>query len=803
MALVNLEALPSLTLVNKRGGKRGRNRFAHALDHHLSAILQQAQAGDCSVFLSTPPHPAPVPPAAHPSSIPSRPAQPDPIAPRLKHVEDLVHNNHVSRAVQTLFQESILDPESNNGRPIQLLQNLHPPCPNPLPSPPSNAPLRVSCNDDNLDLVIRRAANGSGPSPSGWTGELVKVLLDDNDCMRGLAALLTDIRNGALDARAKNYLLGSRLLAHPKGQDKVRPIAIGSLFYKLAALHLIVPMGEELAAILQPCSQFGVGVPGGVEIVGHLLQELLLRPGNCGFAADFRNAFNEVDRAHLLSEVFADSSFKQMWRMVHWAYSDTSPLWILGKDGKLKATLHSENGVRQGDPLAPALFAIAVRSIYTRALCAGNGQVKAFSILDDITFVGPPPAVLVCVQELRSAAQEIGLFLQPGKCQFMWFHPDALDGQVSSAISDLRVPTISDATVVVGTPVGRDRDKIVRLLHDIVNDHHRFFHAIQHRDLANDIADRLLLLSGIPRMNFLLRTVEPSLIRQAAIAFDQQVWTAAVSKLDIPNLSGAAASQLQQPARRSGLGLRNMEWLSPIAYLSGVAQAAPFLREHASRPSALSLANLNRVVHNVRLAIGNQSRRAVVPLDHNEDVQLLQPGWRRRGVCRTYAKGFEEVAEIAEDNSRVPQLDPTGFARVTACRAAGSGLWLTAATRSLDLHMSNDSFRRAVRLRLGLAPSDNMPTTCGRCGFHLSDDPWHFLSCSRLASTMLDQRHNQVCQILAIWCRRAGASVVLEPTCLDNRNQNRPDLHVITPTSSTFPSPTPPPPQTWFRQPVL
>ena len=44
---------------------------------------------------------------------------------------------------------------------------------------------------------------------------------------------------------------------------------------------------------------------------------------------------------------------------------------------------------------------------------------------------------------------------------------------------------------------------------------------------------------------------------------------------------------------------------------------------------------------------------------------------------------------------------------------------------------------------------------------------------------MLDLRHNQVCQILAIWCRRLGASVVLEPTSLDNRNQNRPDLHVI------------------------
>jgi hypothetical protein len=521
-----------------------------------------------------------------------------------------------------------------------------------------------------------------------------------------------------------------------------------------------------------------------VEIVGHLLQELLTRPGNCGFAADFRNAFNEVNRSHVLSELFADPELSVLWRMVHWAYSDDSPLWVFGKDGKLKVTLLSSNGVRQGDPLAPALFAIAVRSVYLKALRAGQGQVKAFAILDDITLIGPPPAVLDSVRELRAAAEEIGLFLQPAKSQFIWFQDEQMEADVTSLMADLGVPVITDATIIVGTPVGIDRHKIVHLLQETVQEHHRFFAAIKHPDLANDIADRLLLLSGIPRLNFLLRTVEPSLVRQAAIDFDQQVWSTALSKLNIPDISETAASQVQQPSRRSGLGLRNMEWLSPIAYLSGVAQAAPYLREHALEPAAQTLRILAHVVHNVRLAIGNRATHAVIPVDDLHHIyDYYSPGGQGEESVEHMQKALTELAEVIEDNSRLSRLNPADFARVTASRAPGSGLWLIAATRSLDFRMSNDSFKRGVRLRLGLPPIDNMPSHCGsgggRCGFPLAQDPWHFLSCARLASTMLDLRHNHVCQILAIWCRRVNACVTLEPTSLDNRNQNRPDLHVI------------------------
>jgi hypothetical protein len=89
----------------------------------------------------------------------------------------------------------------------------------------------------------------------------------------------------------------------PSG-DGVRPIAIGETFYKLAALHAITSVSSILADILQPI-QFGVGIPGGTEIAASLLQSLLTDTGahSAGLACDFRNAFNEVDRAHILKSL--------------------------------------------------------------------------------------------------------------------------------------------------------------------------------------------------------------------------------------------------------------------------------------------------------------------------------------------------------------------------------------------------------------------------------------------------------------------------------------------------------------------
>ena len=97
---------------------------------------------------------------------------------------------------------------------IESLRKLHPPssghrCPN-LP----DAAPRIHVDGIVLSaLVSRKVANGSAPGPSGWTGELVKALVGDADCLAGLVTLVEDIVNGDLDESARKFLLSSSLIA--------------------------------------------------------------------------------------------------------------------------------------------------------------------------------------------------------------------------------------------------------------------------------------------------------------------------------------------------------------------------------------------------------------------------------------------------------------------------------------------------------------------------------------------------------------------------------------------------------------
>ena len=65
-------------------------------------------------------------------------------------------------------------------------------------------------------VISSKLKNGSAGGPSGWTGELVAPLADDEECLQGLAALVRDILNGVLDANSRSLLMASLLIPGAK-----------------------------------------------------------------------------------------------------------------------------------------------------------------------------------------------------------------------------------------------------------------------------------------------------------------------------------------------------------------------------------------------------------------------------------------------------------------------------------------------------------------------------------------------------------------------------------------------------------
>ena len=58
-------------------------------------------------------------------------------------------------------------------------------------------------------MIRESLANGSSPAGSGWTGDLVKGLIGDKDCL-GLGAIVRDILSGSLP---RPLLVSSILIA--------------------------------------------------------------------------------------------------------------------------------------------------------------------------------------------------------------------------------------------------------------------------------------------------------------------------------------------------------------------------------------------------------------------------------------------------------------------------------------------------------------------------------------------------------------------------------------------------------------
>ena len=111
------------------------------------------------------------------------------------------------------------------------------------------------------------------------------------------------------------------------------------------------------------------------------------RPLAC-LSIDVANAFNSVDRAAVLRAVYGTPELAQCWRMVAFGYGRPSWLLMPCGDGVVDddAFVKSSNGVRQGDPLAALLFALAVHVVYERV--ARICRKGCFAYSDDSHGVG-------------------------------------------------------------------------------------------------------------------------------------------------------------------------------------------------------------------------------------------------------------------------------------------------------------------------------------------------------------------------------------------------------------------------------
>lgn len=743
----------------------------------------------------------------------------------------LLRSQHVGRAARTLMRPKACEAAGRDtSRLIDELITLHPQAKADtseciMPDNPRNIiiDLKDATEDQQFRALIQKAANGSAPGLSGWTGDMLKVIYPDRDCRVGLAKLICDISNGDLPEEAKEYLLPSHLIALPKPTQSIRPISMGEIFYRVAALKAVTTVSEVAAKILSPI-QFGVGIPAGCEQAVHRLQHQLTRSHPfklAGIAVDFKNAFNQRNRNDILKELYRYPELKPIWKIVDWAYSNPSALWIRDDEYEMVQPdeLQSSEGVKQGDPLGALLFALSMKPIYDHAVeCDPTDTTTAVAYLDDCTLVGLPDMNLIrSFIQLKEKARAGGLEVNMDKTKFLWLHSDGtqLPETVIDALHELNLKIEYGAVKILGAPIGTDVKKMQRIATETVKGHERFFNLIRSKHMPLQEALLLLRMCGAPRFNYLARTTHSSVLLPAAAEFDRLVFGTLMEKFELPSLMSRSTSssssttstiviaqqQLTLPIRLSGLGLRSAVDSLDFAYLASIVRSVyediSWWKDNGPTDSNNFSLHLQwqNTIDIVAQKLPGRKNKKLFPQDADiakfiQQVEIAMREEKQQGkkvseqpnlirlqseLCMMAARlKLNELFRLCTSEADIKRLKSLSNPK------SDSHVWLSVIPSDNTLIMSGDVMMRSIRYRLGLQPYETMPSQCV-CDIHdaFHNRPYHAFSCRTLRSHGTIFRHNLLLQHLATWTRRAGLFTEVEVDQLSNDSRLRPDM-VIT-----------------------
>ena len=425
------------------------------------------------------------------------------------------------------------------------------------------------CGTERAGAALRSFPAATAPGPSGLRVQHIHEALQPgagDGLMDQLAAVVNLLVQGRACSNIAPFLAGASLVALPKPNGGVRPIAIGEVLRRLTSKSLMQLVQKDAQAHFWP-AQAGVAVKAGVEAAVHTLRAWVHRHASATdqvvVKLDFCNAFNTVKREAVLQQ--ARDHFPALARWATWCYSTESRLqfgdFVLG----------SSTGVQQGDPLGPLLFAAALQPL-AEELRSSPLDLSLF-YLDDGILAGNVASVGAALTRVQAAAADIGLSLNLRKSEVILVGrtpPSCLQGHLSQELltdSSGHCRVLQDFEFL-GAGIG-STSFMERHASQRVASAQQLLEAIGSLE-DPQVALRLLRACGsFARLLHTMRCCPPSGQPQALAHFDtlvQQCFSAFTGIHCSPGQWAQAARGLGL----AGLGLRSTLAHAPAAYLASV-----------------------------------------------------------------------------------------------------------------------------------------------------------------------------------------------------------------------------------------
>ena len=512
--------------------------------------------------------------------MPSEPQKPKPDGARLeKAVIDALRLGDVRKALQMLNSAPIA---AKTAATLENLRKLHPRGENPAPQPHHEVPRFT-------EEVVRKALCSFGPGSAaglfGYKPFLLQqcVRAESFFFTRALTSAVNEFACGRAPAFLKKYIAGGVSIALEKTKTSVRPLACGDPIRRLVAKCFCVAGKEEISTSFAG-RNYGVGCPGGVEVVAHSLRDCLNQHKGSKLALlkiDFRNAFNEVKRSHFVKA--ASEMFPAMSSWTEWCYGEASMLLY-----DHEHIIDSCAGVQQGDPLGPLYFCCGIMAMVNDIQKMNPVYNKWY--MDDGGIIGDVELLKKVWDLLQSRGPELGLHLNPSKCEWSWLDPDCKEPcpiMLHGVAQENQVKLIPHAEIqMLGVPLGSDifvsgfvEKKLLGRLQDTVN------RLVDFED--TQAATYLLRVSfSIVRAVHFMRTTPLHQWATEAAKFDAMIRSAIEKILGFP-MDNLTFAQACLTPRLGGLGLRKVVEHADMAYHASWHEAKEVAKEEWTPPANL------------------------------------------------------------------------------------------------------------------------------------------------------------------------------------------------------------------------